>query len=121
MCSSPVARPAGAKHLDVAIFENLCRDRSRGNVVETIRGSVGAPWRRFIEVRSQNHGREDTIVYLRQEKDDWKLLLTSIEREQAVVVQIRLNPEGLRRWMAAPPRSPHGTGATGLGLRGRDD
>lgn len=99
-----VAHPAGAKHLDIAIFENLgSRDRSRGNVVEMIRGAVGETWKPFVHVRSFRHGREETVfVYLREEKNDWKLLLTTIEPDEAVVVQIRLNPDGLQRWMASP-------------------
>ncbi len=99
-----VAHPAGAKHLDIAIFESLGgRDRSRGNVPEMIRSAVGDAWKPFVQVRSSHRGRGETVfVYLRQQKDDWKLLVTSIEPDEAVVVQIRLNPDGLQRWMASP-------------------
>jgi hypothetical protein len=102
-----VARPAGAKHVDVAIFENLGdRGRGRGDVAATIRSAVGTTWRPFVQVRSNRNERGETVlVYMREQKDICNLLVTSIERDEAVVVQIKLNPEGLRRWMVSPQDS----------------
>lgn len=98
--------PAGAKHIDLAIFENLnSHDREGRNLPESILNAVGRSWKPFVQVRSHRNGREETVlVYMRQEGKDWKLLVTAVEREEATVVQLRLNTDALARWMASPER-----------------
>ncbi len=102
-----VARPAGTRHIDIAVFENLnARDRVRGNLPETIRRAVGGGWKPFIQVRSSRNGSDENVfVYMRQQGRDWKLLVTTIERNEATVVQLMLNPDALERWMASPVES----------------
>ncbi len=94
-----VARPAGTKHIDLAVFENL----DSRDLPQAIRRAVGGAWKPFIQVWSHRGGRSETVlVYVRMEGRDCKLLVTSIEPTEATVVQLRLNPEGLQRWMASP-------------------
>ena len=96
--------PAGTRHIDLAIFEHLnSHDRQGRNLPEAILNAVGRSWTPFVQVRSHKNGHEETVlVYMRQEGKDWKLLVTAIERDEATVVQLLLNPEGLARWMASP-------------------
>ena len=99
-----VVHPAGAKHVDLALFENLNpEDRPRAG---TIQRAVGGSWTPFIHVRS-NRDRETVYVYMRQSGRDWKLLLVSLERNEATVVQLLLDADGLARWMADPAHSAH--------------
>jgi hypothetical protein len=39
---------------------------------------------------------------MRQEGKDWRLLITAVERDEATVMQLRLNPDGLAKWMNDP-------------------
>ncbi len=97
-----VVHPAGAKHIDLAVFENLnSEDRPRAG---TIQRAVGTSWTPFIQVHS-NRDRETVYVYMRQVGHDWKLLLVSMERAEATVVQLLLDADGLARWMADPEHS----------------
>jgi len=89
-----VARPAGTKHIDLAVFENL----DSRDLPQAIRRAVGGAWKPFVQVWSH---RETVLVYVRMEGRDCKLLVTSIEPNEATVVQLRLNPEALQRWLAA--------------------
>jgi hypothetical protein len=94
-----VVHPAGAKHIDLAIFENLDpEDRPRAG---TVQRAVGSSWTPFIHVRSNQSG-ETVYVYMRQVGRDWKLLLVATEHAQATVVQLLLDVDGLARWMADP-------------------
>jgi hypothetical protein len=96
--------PAGTRHIDLAVFEHLSsHDREGRNLPESILNAVGRSWRPFVQVRSHRDGREETVfVYMRQEGKDWKLLVTAIERDEATVVQLLLNPDALARWISAP-------------------
>jgi hypothetical protein len=93
-----VVHPAGAKHIDLAVFENLDpEDRPRAG---TIQQAVGSSWTPFIQVRGRD--RETVYVYMRQVGRDWKLLLVSMERAEATVVQLLLDADGLARWISDP-------------------
>lgn len=97
-----VARPAGTKQLDIAVFENLnTQGREGARVAARIHQIVGASWKPFVEVRSTRN-EETTLVYMRPEGHDCRLLVTSIERNEATVVELRLNPAALRRWLDNP-------------------
>jgi hypothetical protein len=110
-----VVHPAGTKHIDLAVFEHLSdHDRQGRNLPESILNAVGRSWKPFVQVRSRRGGREETVfVYMRQEGKDWKLLVTAIERDEATVVQLLLNPDALARWMASPEQcARHWNGET---------
>ncbi len=97
-------RPAGARHIDLAVFEHLSdRDRDGRNLMESVQNAVGRSWKPFIKVRSLKTGAEETVlVYMRQEGRDWRLLVTSVERDEATVLQLRLNAEALVQWINDP-------------------
>jgi hypothetical protein len=97
-------RPAGTRHIDLAVFEHLSdHDRQGRNLTEALLNAVGRSWKPFVQVRSRRNGREETVlVYMRQQGNEWKLLVTAVERDEATVVQLRLNADALARWMASP-------------------
>lgn len=97
-------RPAGTRHIDLAVFEHLSdHDRQGRNLTEALLNAVGRSWRPFVQVRSRRNGHEETVlVYMRQQGNEWKLLVTAVERDEATVVQLLLNADALARWMASP-------------------
>ena len=99
-----VAHPGGAKQLDLAIFENLkTGGHDNAQVAARIRQIVGVSWKPFIEVRSNKKGEgEITLIYMRPEGHDFRMLITAIEHDEATVVQLKLNPAALRRWIDNP-------------------
>jgi hypothetical protein len=104
-----VAHPAGAKQLDLAIFQDLVQeDRDGHNLGTSIRRAVGPQWKPFFQASSLRHGNnEHTFIYLREDGSDWKLLLTTVGRDQAVVLELKLNPEALQRWINRPQDQAH--------------
>ena len=102
-----LARPAGTRHIDLAIFENLQdHGRSGRSLAQEIPRIAGETWKPFVRVRSLRHGREETVlVYMRWEGSACRLLVTTIEPAEAVVVEIKLNPEALARWLDEPRES----------------
>jgi hypothetical protein len=98
--------PAGARHIDLAVFEHLgTRDREGHSLSDSLLNAVGRSWKPFVQVRSHKNDREETVlVYMRQDGSNWKLLVTSVERDEATVVQLLLNADALARWMTSPER-----------------
>ena len=99
-----VIRPAGTKHMDLAVFENVNEDHDGREVARLIRKAVGDDWKPYVQTYS-NHG-ETALVNLRPDgKNDIKLLVATIERNDATVVQLKLNPDALARWLKSPQES----------------
>ena len=94
------AHPAGAKHIDLAVFENVRYLHGyHRNAAESIRNAVGAAWDPFVQVRSDN---ETVMVYMREAGRDWKLLVIAMERTEATVVELLLDANELARWVQDP-------------------
>jgi hypothetical protein len=92
-----VAHPAGVKHVDLAVFENLdLNDHAARDVAEAIRDSGDHGWKPFVQVHSRT---ETVLVYMAQDRSDCKLLVLTFEPGEASIVEVRLNPEGLQIWL----------------------
>jgi hypothetical protein len=102
-----VARPAGARHIDLAVFEGLdARRRAGQDLPKAIRDAVGGGWKPFVQVWSKRKGSEETtFVFMRGEGRNTKLLVAAVERDQATVVELLLDAEALQRWIAQPRRA----------------
>ena len=98
-----VERQAGAKNLDVAIFEDLPAPRTGRDLAVRLKEIAGHAWKPFVDVRSRKSGDEETtLVFLRADGKDIELLVATIERTEATVVKLSLNEKGLRRWLSDP-------------------
>lgn len=85
---SAAARPVGAKDFDLAVFENL----ERGLVDRPfawLRLSSG--WQPVVRVHSP--GRESVAIYVRPEGEWYRVLLATIERDEAVVMKFTMKPD----------------------------
>jgi hypothetical protein len=102
-----VAHPAGVKHLDLAVFQNLDVDsHAARHLAEAVHKLADGSWRPFLQVRSSNHGHEETvIVYMGDDGADCKLLVMTLEPKEATVVEVKLKPEGLQAWLNHPEDS----------------
>ena len=106
-----VAQPAGVKHIDLAVFENLdLNDHTAKDVAEVIRKSAGGRWKPFVQVRSRE---ETAIVYMEEDRADCRLLVTTVDTGEVTLVEVRLNPKGLQVWLNEPEKTAlhHGGGS----------
>jgi hypothetical protein len=89
-------RPAGTRDLKLAVFEDV---DDRLHPTQERLDEMAEGWNRFIRVQSR---RERVHIYSRQSGKDWELLLTTLERNEAVVMRVRVNPDGLAKWVNNP-------------------
>jgi|SRR5579864_964140 len=96
-----VAHPAGTKQLDLAIFENL--DDSKGDgadLIDSIRLAVGKDWKPFVQVRGEND--DNVLVYMAGKGADAKLLVVTAQHDETMVIEVRVSPEAMQKWMTSP-------------------
>lgn len=106
------ARPAGTRHLDLAVFEDLDTRGSSRMDFQRIVESATAGRAPFVRVTSRRKGAEEqTLIYMRQEGGTCKLLLTTMEPKEATVIQMKLNPDAVQRWLKEPHRSAQSRGS----------
>jgi hypothetical protein len=94
-------RPAGVKSFKLAVFEDLTMAGDAAALGAAIGQSLGPEWRLLVRVRS-GHGAEQTHVYVRDAGDDLKLMIVTLDGEQATVIRAKVNPEAVARFAREP-------------------
>jgi hypothetical protein len=95
-----VAKPAGARDFKLAVFEDI--DPSRHPTFDELdRKFRPNGWKPFVRVTSKHEG-ERVQIYARESGRDHELLITTFERDEAVMVRVKVNAEGLARWVNNP-------------------
>jgi hypothetical protein len=99
-----VAHPAGTKQLDVAIFDDLDASKGSGrNLAESVRRAVGRWMQPVVQDRETRNGQDQTtLVYMFEKGKDANVLTVIIERDEAIVTEVRLNPEAMQKWTSSP-------------------
>ena len=99
-----VVNPHGVRNLKLAVFENV--DSSglpKGQDFDAFLQSVaGRSYRPFIRVYD-NRSAEQTFIYRRMRgENDFEVLVVSLERTEAVIVEMRLDIAAMSKWVADP-------------------
>ena len=92
-------RPYGVKNFKLAMFEDQDFSASRDDLdfPAVIRAGINAGWSPLIQVWSRRDG-ERTYVFARATgKNDVKVLVVTLEQNEAVVVEAKFNPDKLSR------------------------
>ncbi len=104
-----LAHPAGTKQLNIAIFQNLDERRGSGrDLLESVRLAVGREWRPFVQIRSERD--QNMLVYMVGKGNDVRLLITTVQHDQAVVLEVKVSPEQIQKWLTSPRDAAKGFG-----------
>ena len=100
-----VARPAGARDLKLAVFENL-PDSAEDDFHALIGRDLGPGWQSIVRVHSRRDSEsvQSTSIYTRSAGRDINLLIATRESQQATLVQLQVSEQLLARWLADPKR-----------------
>ena len=99
--ATKVVRPAGVKSFKLAVFEDVTRPGDVSGLGAAIGQSLGPEWRPLVRIRA-GRGAEQTHVYVREAGDDLKLMIVTLDGEQATVIRAKVNPEALARFARDP-------------------
>jgi Ca-activated chloride channel homolog len=100
-----IVRPAGVKGFKLAVFEDQdfslsAEDRS----FESVMGrALSAEWQPLVRVHSRKSG-ERVYIYAKPKGKDLELMIATLEQREAVVIQVKVNPDTLAKWMERPDR-----------------
>jgi hypothetical protein len=90
-----VAHPAGTSDLKLAVFEHAnVRPRDFARVADDVAGSG---WKRIVRVQTRRG--ESTNIYTHQDGNYLRLLVASVEGENATFVEMRIKPEALMKFV----------------------
>jgi VWFA-related protein len=100
-----VVRPAGVKGFKLAVFEDQDFSRSaEDRTFESVMGrALSAEWQPLVRVHSRKSG-ERVYVYAKPKGKDLELMIATLEQREAVVIQVKVNPDTLAKWMERPDR-----------------
>jgi len=107
---------AGVKSFKGAIFENqrFTNAASDTRFDEVVRAAMDSGWQPLVQSWDRHSG-ERTYIYAQDLGRDMKVLVVSLESNEAVVLQVKVNPEKLNEFVReASGGSPH-RGDPGLG------
>ena len=99
--ATKLVRPAGVKSFKLAVFEDLTRAGDVAGLGAAIRQSLGPEWRPLVRVRG-GRGAEQTHVYVRDAGDNLKVMIVTLDGDQATVIRAKVNPEALARFARDP-------------------
>jgi hypothetical protein len=90
-----VVQPAGTSELNLAVFEHaqFAPERFREMADE----AVGHSWKSMIRVQSRDG--ESTNIYAQPDGKRLRLLITTLDKEDATFVEVRVKPEELMRFV----------------------
>lgn len=109
-----IVRPAGVKAFKVTIYRNLkFSPGSLDTEMRTVMSEAfGEDWSPILRVISRDG--QQVYMNMREYKNSVKVLLVSIDRDEAVVVRARFNPEKLAEFIGNPK-------IFGISLDGKSD
>jgi hypothetical protein len=90
-----ISHPAGTSDLRLAVFEHpnvLPRDFAK--VTDDI---VGGGWNRIVRVQSRKG--ESTNIYTRRDGNHLRLLLATVDGNDATFIEMRIKPEALMKFV----------------------
>ena len=98
-----VVRPAGVKNFKVAYLRNLdFSERSdRTDFQAEARNVISSEWHPLVQYNSIKENQY-THVYYAQENDDVKLLVVTLQKNEAIIVQAKFSPDKLSKFIDDP-------------------
>ena len=98
-----VVRPAGVKNFKVVLLKDLdFSDKpGRSDFQAATRNVISNEWQPMVQYNSMKQNQY-THVYYTQEKDNVKLLVVTLQKDQAIIVQAKFSPEKLSKFIDDP-------------------
>ncbi|HEY9435277.1 MAG TPA: VWA domain-containing protein [Blastocatellia bacterium] len=97
-------RPAGVKGFKLAVFEdqNFSAHERAASFDSVMREAYDKDWRPMVQVSSKRNGASHTFIYVRSSGKDVQFALAVLEDREAVVLEVKFNPDAAARFLENP-------------------
>jgi hypothetical protein len=97
-----VVRPAGVKSFSVTLFQDLqfSRETLDAEMQGALKNSFGAEWSPVFHVRSREG--EQVYMYMREVDTNIKLMVVTIDKNQASIIRAKFSPDRLAEFINNP-------------------
>lgn len=109
---------AGVRGFKGALFENqrLFASNPDSSLDDVVQSAGEHGWQPVVKSYSRRHN-EHNYIYARQEGKDLKLLIVSVEPSEAVVIQVKINPDKLARFIEENEGARHEASSERMAFR----
>ena len=108
-----VVRPYGVKGIKLALWENQKFSPAKDDLdfPAVVAAGLAQGWQPMVRVWSRRDG-EHVVIFARPDGNDMKLLVATVDKEDAVVLQVKINPDKLSKcieqWSREDGHNHHG-------------
>ncbi len=97
-------RPAGVKGFKLAVFEDQdFSPRPGAASFDTVmREAYNQDWQPLIQINSRRDGNSRTFIYVKTSGKDVQFALVTMENREAVVLEVKFNPDAAARFLENP-------------------
>ena len=99
-----LVRPAGVKGFKLAVFEdqNFSAREGAASFDAVMREAYNKDWRPMVQVSSKRNGASHTFIYVKSSGKDVQFALAVLEDREAVVLEVKFNPDAAARFLENP-------------------
>jgi len=100
-----VIRPAGVKGFKLAVFEDqglASRPELAASFGSVMREAYNKDWMPLVQINSRRGGNNRVYIYAKYSGKDVEFALASFEEREAVVLQVKFNPDAAARFLENP-------------------
>jgi VWFA-related protein len=97
-----IIRPAGVKSFKLAVFEGQDFTGGGNSLGPAMHTLMKKEWQPFVRVSGGRYDPSSTYIYAKASGKDLELMTVVMEPRQAVVVEVKLNPDGVARFLNDP-------------------
>ena len=98
-----IVHPAGVKSFKVAVFEklNFAPERETGSGLALVmRSALSADWQPMV--RASSREGEQVYVYAKPDGSNIKMMVVTVDHDEAVVARFKFSPEKLSEFLRDP-------------------
>ncbi|MGH9769303.1 MAG: VWA domain-containing protein, partial [Blastocatellia bacterium] len=97
-------RPAGVKGFKLAVFEDQDFSARPGSAsFDTVmREAYNKDWQPLVQINSKRDGASHTFIYVKSSGKDVQFALAVLENREAVVLEVKFNPDAAARFLENP-------------------
>ena len=97
-------RPAGVKGFKLAVFEeqNFSARPGASSFDSVMREAYDKNWQPMVQINSKRNGNSHTFIYVKYSGKDVQFALAVLEDREAVVLEVKFNPDAAARFLENP-------------------